>query len=87
MCTVVRNSLQGKSLTARSLNRSLHIIARAGRPDSIRRLELAGASRVVNPYLMAGHRMAEFAIHPDQDDRSMSGREGRTSPSPPDSDA
>jgi voltage-gated potassium channel len=51
-------------LAARSLNPSLYIVARAGRPDSIRRLELAGASRTISPYVMAGHRMAELAIRP-----------------------
>lgn len=59
------------TLTARSLNKNLHIIARAGQEESIRRLRLAGADRVVNPYLMAGHRMAEFAVHPNQDDKSL----------------
>ena len=51
-------------LAARALNPSLYIIARAGRPESIRRLELAGATRMISPYLMAGHRMAELAIRP-----------------------
>jgi voltage-gated potassium channel len=51
-------------LAARALNPSLYIVARAGRPDSIRRLELAGATRTISPYIMAGHRMAELAIRP-----------------------
>ena len=51
-------------LAARALNPNLYIVARAGRPDSIRRLELAGASRTISPYIMAGHRMAELAIRP-----------------------
>lgn len=51
-------------LAARALNPRLYIVARAGRPESIRRLELAGASRTISPYLMAGHRMAELAIRP-----------------------
>jgi len=51
-------------LAARALNPSLYIIARAGRPESIRRLELAGATRAVSPYGMAGHRMAELAVRP-----------------------
>jgi voltage-gated potassium channel len=51
-------------LAARALNPNLYIVARAGRPDSIRRLELAGASRTISPYVMAGHRMAELAIRP-----------------------
>jgi voltage-gated potassium channel len=51
-------------LAARAFNPNLYIVARAGRPDSIRRLELAGASRTISPYVMAGHRMAELAIRP-----------------------
>jgi voltage-gated potassium channel len=52
------------TLAARALNPALFIISRAGRPDSARRLELAGANRVISPYRMAGHRMAELAVHP-----------------------
>ena len=52
------------TLAARALNPTLYIISRAGRPDSGRRLELAGANRVISPYRMAGHRMAELAVHP-----------------------
>lgn len=51
-------------LAARALNRDLYVIARAGRPASIRRLELAGADRVISPYRMAGHQMAEMALRP-----------------------
>ena len=51
-------------LAARALNPNLYIVARSGRPESIRRLELAGATRTISPYLMAGHRMAELAIRP-----------------------
>ena len=51
-------------LAARAFNPSLYIVARAGRRESIRRLELAGATRTISPYLMAGHRVAELAIRP-----------------------
>jgi len=51
-------------LAARALNSELYLISRAGRPESIRRLELAGANRVISPYQMAGHRMAELAVRP-----------------------
>jgi voltage-gated potassium channel len=51
-------------LAARALNPNIYILARAGRPESIRRLELAGATRTISPYLMAGHRMAELALRP-----------------------
>lgn len=51
-------------LAARALNPDLYILSRAGQPASIRRLELAGASRVISPYLMAGHQMAAMALRP-----------------------
>src|SRR5438105_8421677 len=52
------------TLAARALNPKLYILARAGYPESIRRLELAGADRVISPYRMAGHLMAELAVRP-----------------------
>ena len=52
------------TLAARALKPDLYILSRAGRPESIRRLELAGANRVLSPYQMAGHRMAELALRP-----------------------
>jgi len=52
------------TLAARALNPALSITARAGQPESIRRLELAGASRIVSPYRMAGRLMAELALRP-----------------------
>src|SRR2546428_399972 len=51
-------------LAARALKPNLYLISRAGRPESIRTLELAGANRVISPYQMAGHRMAELAVRP-----------------------
>jgi voltage-gated potassium channel len=52
------------TLAARALNPSIMITARAGQPESPRRLELAGADRVVSPYRMAGRLMAQLAIRP-----------------------
>ena len=52
------------TLAARALKPDLYVISRAGRPESIRRLELAGANRIISPYQMAGHRMAELAVRP-----------------------
>lgn len=51
-------------LAARALRSDLYILSRAGRRESIRRLELAGANRVVSPYRMAGHQMAALAMRP-----------------------
>lgn len=52
------------TLSARALNPALFITARAGQPESQRRLELAGANRVVSPYGMAGRLMAQLAVRP-----------------------
>ncbi len=52
-------------LAARALNPDLYILARAGRPESIRRLELAGANRVVSPYRMGGHQLVQMALRPN----------------------
>ncbi len=52
------------TLAARALNPDLFITARAGQPESTRRLELAGANRVVSPYRMAGRLMAQLAVRP-----------------------
>jgi voltage-gated potassium channel len=51
-------------LTARSLNPSLFIVARSAFPDSIPKLERAGADRVVSPYTTTGRRMAALALQP-----------------------
>jgi voltage-gated potassium channel len=51
-------------LAARALNPGLYILSRAGQPESIRRLELAGANRIVSPYRMAGRQMAALAMRP-----------------------
>lgn len=52
-------------LAARALNPTLYILSRAGLPDSIRRLELAGAQQVISPYRMAGHQIAQLALRPN----------------------
>ena len=51
-------------LSARPMNPSLFVVARANTADSEARLMQAGASRVVSPYTMAGHRLAELAVRP-----------------------
>jgi voltage-gated potassium channel len=51
-------------LSARALNPKLFVVARANTADSEARLIQAGASRVVSPYTMAGHRLAELATRP-----------------------
>jgi voltage-gated potassium channel len=51
-------------LSARALNPNLFVVARANAADSESRLVQAGANRVVSPYTMAGHRLAELATRP-----------------------
>lgn len=51
-------------LTARALNASLFIVARAGSDSAERRMSSAGADRVVSPYRIGGRRMALSAAQP-----------------------
>jgi voltage-gated potassium channel len=51
-------------LSARAINPKLFVVARANSADSEGRLIQAGANRVVSPYTMAGHRLAELATRP-----------------------
>ena len=52
------------TLTARSVNPSLFIVARAAFSDAEVKLYNAGADRVVSPYVMAGRQIAQIAAHP-----------------------
>ena len=53
------------ALTARSLNPNLTIISRANSHESERKLQIAGANHVINPYVTSGRRMARQLIHPN----------------------
>jgi voltage-gated potassium channel len=52
------------TLSARVLNKTLHIVARAGYQDTEKKLRLAGASKVISPYFISGVRMAALATRP-----------------------
>jgi voltage-gated potassium channel len=52
------------ALSARALNPSLFIVARARSQDSEEKLRRAGADRVVNPQSIGGARMAAFVLRP-----------------------
>ena len=53
------------TLTARGLNPKLFILARSsGVPGAAKKLERAGASRVISPYCIGAHRMAHIIIRP-----------------------
>lgn len=51
-------------LSARTFNPNLFIISRSNQPESERKLRIAGADQVINPYLITGHRMAAQLIYP-----------------------
>ncbi len=53
------------TLSARALRPDVVIVARARTTESKAKLELAGASRAVNPQLIGGRRLAVFALQPD----------------------
>ena len=50
------------SLSARGLNAGLHIVARASRAESEKKLRRAGADQVVSPYAIGGEAMAMTAM-------------------------
>ena len=50
------------SLTARGLNPSLRIIARASRADAEDKLRRAGADEVISPHVIGGRHMALTAV-------------------------
>ena len=52
------------TLSARSMNAGLFIVARANTEGSEAKLLQAGADRVVSPYSNAGRRIAELAVRP-----------------------
>ncbi|MBV7335349.1 potassium channel protein [Chloroflexi bacterium TSY] len=53
------------TLSARTLNPEMFIIARSNVPSSENKLRIAGANQVINPYLIAGNRMAAQLVHPN----------------------
>jgi voltage-gated potassium channel len=52
------------TLTAKELKPSLFVVARAEGERSQRTLAHAGADKVISPYAMGGHRMAQAALRP-----------------------
>jgi voltage-gated potassium channel len=52
------------TLTARGLNPHLFILARAGETNSETKLKRAGASKVISPYTIGAHRMAQAILRP-----------------------
>ena len=52
------------TLSARNARPELFIVARASDPDAAKKLRLAGADRVVEPYSTAGREMAKLVLKP-----------------------
>lgn len=52
------------TISARSINPELFIVARASTRNVIHKLELAGADRAISPYVMAGRRLVQLATRP-----------------------
>lgn len=52
------------TLTAKELNPTLFVVARAESERSERTLLRSGADKVISPYAMGGHRMAQAALRP-----------------------
>lgn len=52
------------TLSARELNREIFIVARAVEEETESKLLRAGANRVVKPYVIGGHRMAQVLLRP-----------------------
>ena len=52
------------TLTARGLNPSIFVLARAGKLGSEKKLVQAGANRVVSPHQIGGSRMAQALLRP-----------------------
>jgi voltage-gated potassium channel len=52
------------TLSARAANPNLLIVARASNDDALRKLKLAGADRIVQPYIAAGRVMANLMLKP-----------------------
>ncbi|MBI2884384.1 MAG: NAD-binding protein [Candidatus Methylomirabilis oxyfera] len=52
------------TLTAKDINPSIFVVARAETERSERTLAHAGADKVISPYAMGGHGMAHTALRP-----------------------
>jgi len=51
-------------LTARGLNPKLSIVARSAAEETIKKLVRAGANKVISPYFLGGHRIAQAIMSP-----------------------
>lgn len=56
------------TMSARNLNKEAYLITRCSKHDTGKKLKRAGASKVVNPYIAGGHKMAELLLTPYVED-------------------
>ncbi len=56
------------TMSARNLNKDAYLITRCSKHDTGKKLKRAGASKVVNPYIAGGHKMAELLLTPYVED-------------------
>ncbi|WP_423793300.1 potassium channel family protein [Methanocaldococcus indicus] len=52
------------TLTAKELNPKIEVVAKANERESIKKLKVAGANKIVSPYLLGGLRMAVVSTRP-----------------------
>lgn len=52
-------------LSSRAINPELNIVARATNPQNETKMLRAGASKVISPYRIGGHRMANLLVRPN----------------------
>lgn len=66
LISVVSNDAENAftAMTARRLNRDLHIVSRCFRPSSVPKLKMSGVNKVISPFLLSGNRITQAAIHP-----------------------
>ncbi len=50
-------------LSARELNKNLFIVARSDDENTIKKLKMAGADRIINPYATGGEKLANVALN------------------------
>lgn len=56
------------TMSARNLNKDAYLITRCSKHDTGKKLKRAGASKVVNPYIAGGFKMAELLLSPYLED-------------------
>ena len=56
------------TMSARNLNQTAYVLGRCAKQDTGKKLERAGADKVVNPYITGGHKMAEVLLAPYLED-------------------